>query len=316
MPCPPDTDAKRLARFYLYRKVRRLWAAGVRPEGSAVVLAGSEASEIGCLRHYLSLPPNLVHFVDLKDDAGLKVVKAKWKDAQTFHGNVKDAIESLRQDLAFVNFDFCGYMKDDYLEGIDAAAWKMAHGGVVAYTFSRDRENGMTPNWELVQETAKRIMASKATTERLRLPEGAEGLDVVRFLGYSEILRSRLGKNFEVVFRLRYRGGSNGGRSMGMIALQNMPPHKRTPSWRKEHARVGSTDERVGSIIDLEIRAKLRDIAMELTDTKPAKEVACILHLPSPTLAAWQAHKTRGTYRRQEGGLEEEGDEKRRSQDS
>jgi hypothetical protein len=294
MGCPPDTDSKRLARFYLFRRILMLWATVDKPEGTALVLAGPEASEIGCLRYYLSLPGEKVYFVDNKENAGLEIVKNIWSTANCVCGDIQTILEELKENIAFVNLDFCGYMTDKVLESVDAAARKLVTGGVIAYTFVRDRENALTPNWDLAQKQAKRIIAQDPRYRSIK--EGTKDwLDAVRFLGYTEILKTRLGKDFEPIFKIRY----SSDRAMGMVALQKMPVHQRTPAWRRELAKSYSFEERSGYIFDVELRSKLREIAMELTDKIPAKKVAEILHLPATTLAAWQAHKTRGTYNKQ-----------------
>lgn len=292
MSCPPDTDAKRLARYFLYRRVSKLWKAGGAPTGHSLVLAGNEASEIGCLRDLLNLQPEFVHFVDV-NKAGLEVVQRNWPKAHTFHGPIESAIESLRGDIRFINFDFCGYLNEKAVASIAAASDKIVNKGIVAYTFTRDRENAVTPNWDKVAALAVKSIASNPRYRSLT-KDSPEWLDTIRFVGYAEALKSMLGKNYEVVFTMRY--GEINHRRMGIIALQNIPAWLRTPAWRKEVNTFRSFDEKVGNIANVDLRSKLRDIAMELTDTLQSKYVADILHLPRPTLAAWQAHKTRGSY--------------------
>lgn len=289
MSCPPDTDAKRLARFYLYRKIKKLFAVSVHPRGVAVVLAGSEASEIGCLRHYLPFVPNKAFFVDT-DEEGLVEVHRLWPKAQTFHGTIRDALKSLREKIAFLNLDFCGYMNNRVVEAVSEAAGKIEVGGVVAYTYLRSREQSHTPNWQQVEKTAEALLRKS----NLNLVRGtAEWMDAVRFLGYSESLRNRLGSNFVNIFRIRYSASS----SMGIIALQNMPRKFQNAEWRRELDFHRSEDEELGILYDDNAaREKLRDIAMSLTDRLQPNHVADILHLPSTTVSAWQAHKTRGTY--------------------
>ncbi len=292
MSCPEDTDAKRLTRFFLYRRVKHLWQATGNPGGHALVLAGDEASEIGCLRDYLSLHPDFTHFVDV-DAVGLEVVRKQWKKAQTFHGTIENAIDAVQGEIGFLNLDFCGYLNQKVVASIESASHKIAVKGIVSYTFTRDRESATTPNWDRVEEIAKKAMANDPRYRSIT-KDSPEWMDAVRFVGYSSALKSMLGKSFEVVFMLRYRAESS--RNMGVIALQNIPPAQRTPAWRKEMATYRSYEEKIGSILNVDLRSKLRDIAMELTDVMKPTAVADILHLPRSTMAAWQAHKTRGTY--------------------
>jgi hypothetical protein len=291
MSCPPDTDAKRLCRFYLYRRIKNLWAAGGSPEGAAVVLAGAEASEIGCLRDYLEFKPDNVYFVDKTEDEGLALARQQWSRVRTFSGNITDAVETLRSDIAILNLDFCGHMTQTVLDSVRAAEGKISLKGVVAYTFVADRENGVTPNWASVQEIALELM-EKDPRFRNMDRNSQEWRDAVRFMGYSGALKSILGNEFEPIFAVRYHVS----RTMGVVALQRIPRHLRTPRWRQEHALYRSGDERNGSIPDIALRTKLRDIALELSDTIPSKKVADILHLPRTVMGAWQANKTRGAY--------------------
>src|SRR6185295_11876372 len=140
MSCPEDNDSKRLTRFYLYRRIKNLWAISGAPKGSAIVLAGDEASEVGCLRDYLKFEGKDSYFVDL-DRTGLDVVQKEWKKAQIFHGPIEDAISSVRDQLALINFDFCGYLNEKAVASIQASSSKISPKGFVAYTFARDREN-------------------------------------------------------------------------------------------------------------------------------------------------------------------------------
>lgn len=294
MPCLSDTDHKRLARFYLYRRIKRLWKAGGAPTGQALVLAGDEASEIGCLRDYLGRKGEDTHFIDVAKN-GLGVVEKEWPEAQTFFGQLEDAIISLRGDISLINLDFCGYLKEEVVKSIEAAADKIVDRGIVAYTFVRDREHFLTPNWQNVQDRAKEFIKNEPQYKDL-VPESPNHLDTVRFLGYSEILRSLLGEDFTLIFTMRY-GVPLKQRNMGIVALQKMPTHLRVPAWRKELMKHLSSEERTGTISNhTDLRERLRQIAMNLTDTLSPKQVAAILHLPIGTLAAWQAHKTRGTY--------------------
>lgn len=298
MHCP-DNDSKRLARFYLYRRAKMLWAAGGTPAGQTLVLAGDEASEIGCLRDYLSLPPNTVCFVD-NDKKGLDVVKRVWSQSQRFHGPIEDAIPKY-SPLKFINFDFCGYVSDKTLPAVEVAAKHIRSRGIVSYTFARDRENPTTPNWEAAKAVTEKIV-SKDPRFRSIDRKSSDWLDTVRFVGYSSLLQAALGRHFETIFLMRYREDNR--RSMGIVAFQYMPPSLRTPAWRKELNRHHSHEERIGSINAGMARTRLRDIAMKMTDRMSTREVAFILHLSPGTLSAWQAHKTRGTYLPDGGGEE------------
>jgi hypothetical protein len=294
--CPPDTDEKRLARFYLYRKVRHLWEVGDPLTGCAVVLAGDEASEIGCLRYYLKREPETTYFVDV-DKAGLDLATSLWKGVRTFHGSISDAIPQIEDSFAFVNLDFCGFMREEIIQSLAGLAGKIPVYGVVSYTFLRSREGAYTPGWEVAQDLATDIMEKDPRFKKFE-KNSPEWLDAVRFLGYTEILRRQLGKTFEPVFRLRYTGGRRS--NMGMVALQNVPPFAKTPAWRKEVSTARSFEEKSGVILGDDLALKIRDLALTLTDVFPTKEVAQILHIPRGTMAAYQANKTRGTYRKVE----------------
>lgn len=303
LSCPPDTDQKRLVRFYLYRRIKMLWQKiGLPLEGSTFVLSGDEASEIGCLRYYLELLAPNVHFVDLRKEA-VEAAKKSWPEVRATQKPIADAIAACETPIILANLDFCGYLADDVIESILAAVDKIAIYGVVAYTYVRDRESAYTPHWESVKKMAIHALDTDPRYKDLA-KRSPDWLDMLRFIGYTEFLRAQLGPQFELVFRIKYHSSRN----MGVIALQNVPKHCRTPAWRKELITYRSHEERVGQVFDVDMKSRLREIAMKLTDSLPAKQVAEILHLPTGTLAAWQAHKTRGTYNRPvvgEGGGEE-----------
>ncbi len=294
MGCPPDTDTKRLSRYYLYRRVRHLWHAD-RPQGAYIVLAGSEASEIGCLRDYLMVKPEDAWFVD-QDSTGLSIVKEKWSEANRFHGKLKDALKVIKGDIAFINLDFCGYMTKDVADSVAAACGRIVPQGIVGYTFVRDRESFLTPNWAKIKAVVRKIVAMDPNLKGF--DESAEEWtwpDIIRFLGYTELLRQQLGQAYVRIYGMRY-GGT--GRNMGVIALQNAPSGVQTVQWKKRILTFMSAMEKSGFVANYDLRIKLREAAMDLTDHYSVKEVAAILHLPVPTLSAWQAHKTRGSYKK------------------
>src|SRR5258708_34239856 len=125
MSCPPDNDAKRLTRFYLYRRIKNLWKAGGTPNGSALVLSGYEASEVGCLRDYLGFSATKTIFADI-DSRGLEIVQQAWKGVHVYKGKIENAISSSQDDFALINFDFCGYMNREVEKSVQASVGKFS----------------------------------------------------------------------------------------------------------------------------------------------------------------------------------------------
>lgn len=145
-----ETNAKRLARVALYEKIGAMWSdrVGYRPRhGVAVVLAGHEAAEVGCLHHILRFPLDRVIVADF-EEAGLIEAKRRWPDVRIHHGDVSDAL-------------VCG---PPSLEPIYAYAKSGVPGATLAMTYLRGRETAKSEMWRVKDASLKktRIVEGRA----------------------------------------------------------------------------------------------------------------------------------------------------------
>lgn len=297
---PGDSDAKRLARALLYRRIDQLWSFSKRPEGTIITLCGDEATEIPSIRDYLKWEPEKTLFVDELPE-GPKKVRKQWKAAGAFHGDIRDAVRQLKGPIAFANLDFMGYFTQDVKQTIFLIKNIIAPGGVVSYTFRRDREADHTPEWNRLSKRAMQIIKSDPELDRkLGGEHSTPRSEAVRMVGYSDLLKTFLEKkpnSYQEIYAMRYfsKSEDNNGNSMGIIALQNTDGIK-NKYWEEELKNPLSEEEKVGYIRPTICRESLRHIAVRLLDSMSPKEVAGFLNLPRQNVAAWLAHKTRGTY--------------------
>lgn len=282
-----ETDSKRLARLALYRRIQQLQPATTRTEGSAVVLAGPEAGEVGCLRDFLGLKPHRTYFVDWESEKGLDRARQDWPKVNTELTDVNNVVRPgyLKTPLALLHLDFMGYLNEVREDTLKQAAPLMAMWGMVFYTFFRGREKSGVGLWDKMKETK------------------ASSLDGKRFIGGARIIQKALGSNFVPVFALRYcsisrravRNVRQG--SMGVLGFQKVPKDFQGNShWMRmlgEPTQFGGevpTDERL-------LQELLRTEALELRrQGHKSKEVSAILNMGAGKVAAWFAMQSRGTY--------------------
>lgn len=280
-----DTDSKRLARLAIYQRVADLQPVGSR-KGAAVVLAGPEAGEIGCLRDFLCWKPSDAWFVEnsTKHKRGLTKVKKEWPSANTHFGDVLQVVNDLRS-ISFLHLDHMGYLDEVRLDVVKAAAPKMEPWGMVFYAFFRGRERPGVGFW----------------TEMLKLK--AKTGDGKRFQGGARLLQKALGNGFIPVFSLHYTGVSERHQGfvrkadMGIIGFQKVP-HNLVSAFAEELLELPtpyggqvSSDKRL-------LQELLRTEALNLRRryNLNSKSVASILNVSSGTVAAWFALQSRGAY--------------------
>lgn len=283
-----ETHAKRIARLRLYQQVQGLWRYLYPHYRSRVlVLTGDDAAEYGGLRWLLNVQASRVVFCDKKPESA-KVAHQRWPQAETFRGDIRDALDNLDEELGFLNLDLCGGKGDFDRVGNDAlvkAGRMCAMGGVVAYSFIRGREGG-----SFLKDLQDGAFVGPAN----RIP-GLSPMDENRFCAYSMWCEAALGvgrRHFERVFMCKYDGGVT---PMGVVAFQRIDP---TNYSREHELYIRETTARVEDIPDHDIPHRMRVLAFSLFNKgyTTSEIVGDILNVNPGTIAAWKAHETRGTY--------------------
>ncbi len=276
-----DTDAKRLSRLAVYRRIEELQPKESR-NGLAIVLAGPEAGEIGCLRDFLKMDGPSVVFVD-KEPKGLVKVARDWPEALTFFSDMKNVQKHLigtSNAISLINFDFCGYVTDANEKLVRNISHQVVDWGMVFTTFFRGRET--FGNMERVQK-------AKATT-----------LDGKRFVSTAQTLQKVLGPSFLPVFSLRYTGNQRIGPgkakhgAMGILGFQRVPKgFQRNTHWM----RMLESPSPYGGIIPSDERLLEAHLRVEALNLRKrglgSKEVAAILNMNPGSVAAWFAMQSR-----------------------
>jgi hypothetical protein len=137
-----ESIAKKVARVRLYLRAKEMREAAGCPKAEvALVLAGPEAAELGCLRHILK--PSFVCVVD-KDERCVGTFQKKLKnlpdkgasmDVLALPLNVTDLHGIISLPIDFANLDLMGNLNGNPGEVIAPVAALMAAGGVVALTY-------------------------------------------------------------------------------------------------------------------------------------------------------------------------------------
>lgn len=280
-----ETDSKRLARLAIYQRVLDLQPVGSR-SSEAVVLAGPDAGEIGCLRDLLLWKPEKAWFVenDKKHRKGLERVREEWPAANTHFGDVKDVIKGLNY-ISFLHLDHMGVLDEERLDVVRLAASRIAAWGMVFYAFQRGRERDGVGFW----------------TEMLKVD--AKTTEGKRFIGSARLLQKALGSEFLPVFSLRYTSVSRREArntrigNMGILGFQKVPRHLANSfldSLLEMPSPFGGqvpTDKKL-------LQELLRTEAIGLRNRFHinSKSAASILNVSSGTVAAWYAMQSRGAY--------------------
>ena len=279
---PDETDAKRLARLAVYRRVQALQTSDVRAGNSFVVLAGPWAGDLGALRHMMQSDPRATFFVDNEEKRGLRFVEKEWPSVKTVNGDVADVLPSLKPKAALINLDFCGYLNKGREEIVIRSAQALVEWGLIFYTFFRGREDSKTQNWE-------RVLQAKAKT-----------LEGKRLIGNAQIMQKALGPSFLPVFSLRYTGVNNVGPrkvklgNMAILGFQKVPKtFQRNSHWLRMLAVPSPYGGRVPSDRRL-LQEHLRVEALHLrAQGLNSSQVGAVLNLSQGTVAAWFANQYR-----------------------
>lgn len=283
---PGDTDPKRLSRTQLYKRSRQLFEVSYRPTGMAIVLAGPDAGDFGCLKHVLGFKPKEMLFVDLKPDGLIRALERSG-DVQYYEGDILDALHvqrSKNKEAAFINLDFCEKLSDERIEAVRRAGNLLTNKGLLFYTFYRGRETG--------EERQAMGVAEDGPNKTI------EARDFSRCVFVVKTLLKALGSDFELVFLLRYssqRNGMRGGEGnspMAVVGFQKMPLRYRDSNWK---AVLESNMEGAASnkLLGREVEDGLRISALALAhEGKRSKEIQDILNVPAARVAAWIAVDT------------------------
>lgn len=280
-----ETDSKRLARLAIYSRVSQLQPASVRSEGAAVVLAGPDAGELGCLRDYLGYNPGLTCFVDWDTKSGLRKVEKEWPDAATWFGDVHDVVRNSTTKLSLLHLDYMGYLNEVRENTLKQASSLMQMWGMVFYTFFRGRERKGVGFWNDFQKV------------------NAKTLDGKRFIGGARIIQEALGTGFVPVFSLRYtsvarRTNKNVRKAdMGILGFQKVPrDFQRNNYW----LRMLDQPTPFGGAVPTDARLLQEYLRMEALDLRrhghDSKAVSAILNIGAGKVAAWFANSSRGKY--------------------
>lgn len=294
-----ETDAKRIARAQLYRRIASLQAPAERREGMAVVLAGPDAGEVGCLKHVLRVRPWQVLFVDNRETEGLAKARRQWPGVHTYCGDILDALQNLQAPLFFANLDFMGYLNDHRRRTVEAAGRLLKARGVLSYTFFRGREAPGRGNWDALRSIRTHRRRARIGNQSARdMPTWDER----RMIGYTQEIQSLMGgTQAEPIFMLRYDSKSAERKErhapMAVLAFQHMPAGLRTAEWEAALSTTPNEGSRGGSLPRKHLDEALRNQALAyLHEGWNCKEVAELMTLPVGTIMAWKAHETRGTY--------------------
>lgn len=271
MDYPGDTDAKRLARLALYERVRSMQPVEARHGNAAIVLAGTEASEIGLLKNYLGWDPQDCWFVDNTYKEGLKRVSQKWSDAKTVFGNVENVLKGVR-NISFLNLDIMGYIDSEETEIFRIARPHIMDWGMVFCSFFRGREKKDT-------NIRKFLDSFKQAT-----------LDENRVMGYTHRMQAILGWEFVPVFSMTYtatRGGPGRTTAMGILGFQKVPLKTARSLRYMKHILPPLYGGDVPSDRGLQ-QSYLKSEALNLRNKGfNAKQSAEILNLHAGTVASW-----------------------------
>lgn len=278
-----ETDAKRLARLAVYRRVEELQPISCREEHSAIVLSGPEACEVGCLRYLLKMDAESAYFADIKEKKGLQRAQRTWTGVNTHHGDVQELFGHVPK-AAFINLDFCGYLSPERELIVQRMAPHVAEWGLVFYTFYRGRESLGSTGWKVLQEGAK----------------NATSLDGKRLLGTASFLQQRLGSGFVPVFALRYSALQkleNGYHRVGPMAILGFQKVPKGFERNKHWLRMLESPSPYGGYIPGDERLLQEHLRVEALELRrrdlSSHEVASILSLNQGKVAAWFANQTR-----------------------
>ena len=268
---PGDSDAKRIARMAVYERVGSMQPIEER-RGAAVVLAGTEASEIGLLKEYLRWDANQCWFVDNHNKEGLNRVHRKWPKAKTLFGDVKYVVSGVKS-ISFLNLDIMGYIGQDEVDILTEARPNIEDWGMVFCSFYRGRERKGTPVRSFLDST--------------NLPT----LEESRRAGYTDLVRKTLGYEFAPIFSMTYtasRGRGTGSSSaMGILGFQKMPIRGVKSRWFMKNVLPPMFDGSIPNDAKTQV-SYIRAEAFRLYRTGfSTKQIAEMFNTHASTVASW-----------------------------
>lgn len=253
-----ESPGKKLARASLYSIVAEQFVH--HSPGMFVALAGRGAMEVSMLRDYLGLAPERVMFVDRVED-GLRCAAERWPGVRTFHGDLDEAIASLRGPLRFVHADFMGLMSEKVAVSATRIFERLEKEGLFSLTYlrGRDKEGLLFGNEtrHMPQPWRRNFAASMCIEAGKDEPQGV----MVNHLHYKSVVSP-----------------------MGAVTFV-----KRKPKVSLVEAILR---RQWGEVTDTEV-----DLKRVLGHSKDSPErTAALFGVERATVLACKAHATRGTY--------------------
>lgn len=323
-----DCPTKKLARYNAYvdgnkHRDNLQWR---HKGGWAIVLAGDEAAEVGCVVHLHKHPIDKIIVVDM-DSRGIRKAEQQWPGIRTYQGDLKDLLLAMPyRSVDFIHFDFMGHVHGDVLGIVRASRDKLSQGAVVLYTFFHGRDHSK-PYYEETRRRGQaylRKITCKETQERLKKdktfaskmertagnvdrimealsPSGESDGDSVLFTSYEyqssspmEVLVFGYWRGYKKrLSKLERTSNRKGGVKLTPGLKEFLDAHlnvqgSRYPIILREMKHIRELTFLLLKPGHLSISHPLR----ALTDL----EVSEILNIELSTIAAWKAHRTRGTY--------------------
>lgn len=285
-----ETVGKKLTRYEVYR---RLWhAIYTRTVGDeawfdtgpyfspAVILCGPEAAEARVIRGFNNpgFPLTGIIAVDRVAE-GLDLAESLGCGA--FHGEVAHLLSRAPAcSLELVSLDLMGTLGPDTVDLALLAASRVRHGGGMIVTFlrGRDPESGRSGAFQ-AHHARRTVLQPKAPVSARRRNRSSLDRTSQRALAAAR-LAVTIG---QPVVLIRYRSNKSPMATMAIRVLHDGAKKRRVANTGFV-ARIEQTERH------------LRNAALLLADRSSGKEAADMLNIDQRTIAAWRAHRTRGTY--------------------
>lgn len=307
-PYKGDSPGKKHARFEYWCEVQRMMGVDKMKKVKHLILVSRVAGDIPILK-LLDVPFRNIIAVDRNPQAAFEA-QEKWPSVKVICGDVVKVAAEYKRQIGSAFLDFCDFIDNDYVSRIEKIArLGMANESVIGCTFLCGREKD--PN--LIDT----ILRSKEYLKDYKVAEADRAA-----LARGSILGARLfrdGLKFSMMLRpmalLHYVSATKDNKGLPMASMlirADRYPGASQMKMNERAAREYSVDGEKPGTLGIGIK-KLRDCNVSeddfrkavlqridelelLGDQESADLVPMAYNLSPGTIAAWKAHRTRGTY--------------------
>lgn len=302
-----DSPGKKFARFTYWQGVLKQMGAKAFMEKKHLILVSKEAGDIPLLL-LLRVPPKNIIAVDQNPRAAY-LAQEKYPQVEVVCTDVVKLAAEYKRSIGSALLDFCGYLDSGYVERVmKVVQLGLSSTAVLGCTFLCGREKD-TEYLELLESYKQGFL------DRSDLDYGPGEASALSALARANLLWNMLmvggvkkGLVFKPLQLLFYMSSTKNSHGVPMCMLLMGVQRELTVN-RGQKAAIRSIKENMLEMPALSVKncniteEELRDLILDRIEKEEkmgenglAKHIGPAYNISAGTIAAWKAHRTRGTY--------------------